>query len=102
MIYAWHQETRNLALVLSRLTETVVSEKLLRKHQADPLQRQKDELLTLKDRFQLGSTLNVDGAAAPVEVVVDLKRRSVDVGMSLRTPEDRKTTKARLNCCFDR
>lgn len=97
VIYAWHQETRNLALVLSRLTETIVSEKLLRKHQADPLQRQKDELVVLKDRYQLGSTLNVDGAAAPVEVVVDLMRRCVDVGMSLRAPEDRKTTKARLN-----
>ena len=97
VMYAWHQETRNLALVLSRLTETVVGEKLLRKHQADPLQRQKDELAVLKDRFQLGSTLNVDGAAAPVEVVVDLMRRCVDVGMSLRAPEDRKTTKARLN-----
>ena len=97
VIYAWHQETRNLALILSRLTETIVSEKLLRKHQADPLQRQKDEFVVLKDRFQLGSTLNVDGAAAPVEVVVDLMRRCVDVGMSLRAPEDRKTTKARLN-----
>ena len=96
VIYAWHQETRNLALVLSRLTETVVSEKLPRKHQADPLKRQKDELVILRERNQMGSTLNVDGAAASVEVAVDLMRRSVDVGMSLRAPEDRKTTKARL------
>ena len=97
VVYAWHQETRNLSLILSRLTETIVREKLPRKHQADPSQRQKDELVTLKERKQLGSVLSIDGAAGPVEIVIDLMRRSVDVGISLRTPEDRKSTRAKVN-----
>ncbi len=94
---AWHQETRNLALILSRLTETVVGEKLPLKHRADPSQRQKDELAALREKCQLTAALDVKGAAAPVEIVVDLMRRSIDVGMTLQAPEDRKTTKARLN-----
>ncbi len=42
VLHAWHQETRDLSLILSRMTEAAVSEKLPRKHQNDPSQRQKD------------------------------------------------------------
>ncbi len=97
VVNAWHQETRDLSLILSRMTETVVTEWLPKKHRNDPAQRQKDELVTLRDNKELRSTLVVPGAAAHVEVVADILRRSVDVGMTIRAPEDRKTTKARLN-----
>jgi len=63
---AWHQETRDVSLVLSRQTETVVQEKLTRKHQADPAQRRKDELQHLREDGQLISVLDVPDAAAPV------------------------------------
>ncbi|WP_306142623.1 hypothetical protein [Roseibium sp. MMSF_3412] len=94
---AWHQETRDLSLILSRLVETSVSEKLPRKHINDPGQRKRDELLTLRERNQLRCTLDVPNTASPIEVTADLKRRCVDVGMTLRAPEDKKSTKARLN-----
>lgn len=94
---AWHQETRDLSLILSRLTETHVTEKLPRKHQDDPLQRQKDELTDLKGTNQLRAVLQVPDAAAPVEVAADITRRCIDVGMTLRAPEDKKTTVARVN-----
>lgn len=97
VINAWHQETRDLSLILSRMTETTVSEKLPRKHQGDPAQRQKDEFAELKEGNTLQSVLAVPDAAAPVEIVADLMRRAVSVGMTLRAPEDKKTTKARLN-----
>ena len=35
---SWHQETRDLSLILSRLTETDVSQRLPRKHVTDPAQ----------------------------------------------------------------
>jgi hypothetical protein len=79
------------------MTGAVVSEKIPRKHQGDPAQRQKDETQLLKDAHILQCTLSVPDAAAPVEVVADLKRRCIDVGMSLRAPDDRKSTKARVN-----
>lgn len=97
VIDAWHQETRDLSLILSRMTETPVSEKLPRKHQNDPTQRQKDELRILREAQQLRCQLQIPGAAAPLEIVADIQRRCIDVGMSLRAPEDKKTTKARVN-----
>jgi hypothetical protein len=97
VIDAWHQETRDLSLILSRLTETHVVEKLPRKHQNDPVQRHKDELADLRSFNQLRTVLEIQNAAAPVEVVADMTRRCIDVGMTLRAPEDKKTTKARVN-----
>lgn len=94
---AWHQEMRDLSLILSRLTETAVSERLPRKHMNDPAQRRKDELENLRGDQQLTCALYVPDAAAPVEILADMKRRCIDVGMTLRAPEDRKSTKARVN-----
>lgn len=94
---AWHQETRDLSLILSRQTETAVQEKLPRKHQMDPVQRRKDESQFLREDRQLKSVLDVPDAAAPVEIVADLARRTIDVGMTLRAPEDKVSSRARLN-----
>ncbi len=94
---AWYQETRDLSLILSRLTGMIVSEKILRKHIGNTTQRQKDENNNLRDTHCLTCAYNVPNAAAPVEVIADIKRRSIDIGMTLRAPEDKKTTKARLN-----
>ncbi|WP_037916273.1 hypothetical protein [Sulfitobacter sp. 20_GPM-1509m] len=97
VIDAWHQETRDLSLILSRQTETTVQEKLPRKHQADPAQRKKDELQSLREDGQIKSVLSVPNAAAAVEVVADIARRTIDVGMTLRAPDDKVSTKARVN-----
>jgi len=97
VINAWHQETRDLSLILSRMTEAPVIEKLSRKHMNDAALRQKDELGVLRDDQQLQCDLQIPDAAAPINIVADLKRRSLDIGMTLKAPEDRKSTKARLN-----
>ena len=97
VIQAWHQETRDLALILTRMTEANVSEKLNRKYKADSASRVKDELSTLRDSQILLSELDVPNAAASIEILADLKRKSIDVGMTLRAPEDKVSTKARIN-----
>ena len=97
VVAAWHQETRDLALILSRMTETNVSEKLNRKHKTDGSARIKDEVNVLRERHVMVSELDVPDAVAPLEVLVDMKRRSVDVGMTLRAPEDKVSIKARVN-----
>lgn len=94
---AWHQETKDLSLILSRQTETVVSERLSRKHRNDPSLRMKEEYAELRDNCRLTASLDIPNAAAPLEIVADLARRTVDVGMTLRAPEDRKSSKARVN-----
>lgn len=97
VVGAWHQETRDLALILSRMTETRVEQKLPRAHLADPAKRLKDEISTLCHYNQLQASFNIPDAAAPLDVVVDLARRTVDVGMTMKAPEDKKSTKARVN-----
>ncbi|UXX84372.1 hypothetical protein [Roseovarius pelagicus] len=94
---AWHQETRDLSLILSRQTETMVCEKLPRKHLGDPTERKKDEMISLRDSNRLTAILQVPNAASPLEIVVDIARRTIDVGMTLRAPEDKKSSRARVN-----
>lgn len=97
VLSAWHQETKDLSLILSRQTETVVTERLSRKHRGDPAARLKDEYADLKDNCCLTAFLDIPNAAAPLEIVADITRRTVDVGMTIRAPEDRKSSKARVN-----
>lgn len=97
VLEAWHQETRDLSLILTRMTEARVTERLPRKHQGDPAQRLKDEMSSLRDSKQLQCSLEIRDAAAPLDLVADIARRTVDVGMTLKAPIDRKSTKARVN-----
>lgn len=96
-IEAWHQETKDLSLILSRQTEASVRERLNRKHTKSPADRHKDELAELREAHQLQVSFDIPDAAAPLEVVADLNRRTIEAGMTLRAPEDKKSSKARLN-----
>lgn len=94
---AWHQETKDLSLILSRQTETTVQQKLIRKYAKDPAERLKGEMQVLREHHQLRSVLDIPDAAAPLEVCADISRRTLEVGMTLRAPEDRVSSKARVN-----
>lgn len=97
VVDAWHQETKDLSLILSRLTQAQVNERLPRRHRADPALRQKDALTRLKDEFALKAAYDIPDTVGPLDVTADLKGRSIIVSMFLRAPEDKKSSKARLN-----
>ncbi|MEL6415098.1 MAG: hypothetical protein AAFQ15_09195 [Pseudomonadota bacterium] len=97
VIDAWHQETRDLSLILSRQTETVVKERLSRKHATNPVERRKDELANLRDNQTLSCELDIENAASPIQVTANLARRTVEVGMRMAAPGDKVSSKARLN-----
>ncbi len=97
VVGAWHQETKDLSLILSRQTETSVSERIKRAHQSDIALRDKEALEVLRDTQCLKAVFDVPNAAAPLEICADLKRRTIDIGMTLSAPRDRKTSKARAN-----
>lgn len=97
VLEAWHQETRDLSLILSRHTEAVVSEKLPRKHLQDPNLRLKEEYAILKETGKLHAVLEIPNAASPIEVFAHVLSRTISVEMFLRAPEDRKSTKARVS-----
>ena len=97
VVNAWHQETRDLSLILCRQTGSFVNEKLSRKHTTEPKERIKDDLKLLQDTNQLLAVLDVPNAAAAIEIVADVSRRSINVGMTIKAPEDRKSSQARVN-----
>lgn len=97
VISAWHQETKDLSLILSRRTESFVSEKISRRHQNDPSARTKDEMKMLREESKLQCALDVSGAAAPLDIVADIAARRIEVGMTIKAPSDKVTSKARVN-----
>ena len=97
VVEAWQQEAKDLCLVLSRLTNTIVTEKLSVVHATDPSARIKKGIKKLIDDHCLESSFEIPDAAAPIVVVADLDQRSVFVRMTVAAPLDKKSSKARLN-----
>ncbi len=63
----------------------------------DASARLKDEHQVLRETNCLTCLIDIPDAAAPVLVRADMMRRTLEAGMSLRAPEDRQSTRARLN-----
>jgi hypothetical protein len=97
VVEAWQQEAKDLCLVLSRLTNTIVSEKLQVRHLKDPTTRTKADIKTLLDEQKLESQFEITDAAAPIDVKAHLLSKSIHVGMTITAPGDKKSSKARLN-----
>lgn len=96
-VAAWHQEVRDLCLLLSRKVYRPVRIKLSRAHIDSPAQRLRDDCAHLADKHELNCVIDVPDAAAPLNVVADLQRRSVCVSMVLVAPRDKQRTSSRLN-----
>ena len=97
VIDAWYQESRDLALILSRMLETRVSERYSKRLKNDKAVRITEALDELSQSNKVNAAWDIPDAAAPLEVSADLARRTVDVGMMIKAPLDRVSTKARLN-----
>lgn len=94
---AWTQESRDLCLILSRQLKQLVCQRLSKAALADPEARFQEDMATLCGDQCLTTTLLIPNAASPLDVRVDLQRRSVLVSMKLKAPTDRVSNKARLN-----
>ena len=97
VVEAWIQESRDLCLILSRQLKRQACQRLSRAALANPEVRFQGDLNDLCSGQYLKAVLSVPNAAAPIEVRVDLQRRSVLVSMKLKAPTDRVSSKARLN-----
>ena len=93
----WHQECRDLALKLMVRVNSNVEIRLLRAHRFDPQRRIADDAACLRETSTLAVEFNVPDAASPIKVEADLRARSIQVFMTLRAPEDRKSARARTN-----
>lgn len=97
VVDAWIQEVKDLCLILSRLTNTSVVEKLPAAQAKNPDSRKKAGTKTLVENQMLVANFEIPDAASPVEVVADINQRSIYVGMALNAPQDKKSSTARLN-----
>ena len=96
-VASWHQETRDLCLHLTESLKQRVRPRLPYKHMADPGLRLRDEIKLLKETSHLRFTLTVPDAADDINILVDLRGRTITVSMDVNAPKDRKTAKARVN-----
>ncbi len=96
-VASWHQETRDLALQLTQLVNAHVDIKMSRKHRDDPKKRINDDAIKLCENACLTAEFNIPSAAAPIAVEADLRRRTITISMKMDAPQDRVSTKARVN-----
>ncbi len=96
-VSAWHQEQRDLCLIMARLTGSEVTLKLKNQHRLDAAQRVKDDSDDFCKDQVLTCALSVPNAAADLEVIADVQRRMIHCSMKLAAPKDKKSTKARVN-----
>jgi len=99
-VASWHQEVRDLCLILSRRIGREVHVKLRWAHVSDPLKRLKDDCEHLSQSKTLECILSVPDAASPLSIKADLQTRCISVSMNLKAPGDRQSTKAKLNWCL--
>lgn len=96
-VSSWHQEQRDLCLVMSRKLGQPVRLKLSKSHRTDPVQRLKDDCEELVKTKHLNCCLEVPNAAGDIEVIADLEKRTISCVMRLTAPKDKKRTSSRIN-----
>jgi hypothetical protein len=96
-VQAWFQELRDLSLLLSSHVGQSTQVKVERALLGDSVARQKDGCATLAEENILKGVLSIPSTASDIDVCADLKRRSVVFSMKLKAPQDKKSTKARVN-----
>ena len=94
---SWHQEERDICLILSRRTGERVGIRISRKHQADPTLRLKDACDSLVKSHELRSAFIVPNACSDLDVKVNLQRRTISCSMELKAPGNKKRASARIN-----
>ena len=96
-ISSWHQEERDICLLLSRRIGKHVDIRLSRKHQKDTALRLREACDSLIASHELRSSFTVPNAAGDIEVTANLERRTISCSMRLNAPGDKKRASARIN-----
>lgn len=96
-VKAWHQEQKDMCLILSRRLQTSVALKLPRRHADSSDEWEKATVEELLASNCLDTSIDVPDAAAPIKVRANLARKTITFSIRVKAPEDRKSTKARVN-----
>lgn len=96
-VAAWHQEQRDLCLLMSRKLGRNTTLKMSRAHARDQIGWLRGDCEDAVRRRSLTCTLEVPDAAAPITVTADIARRTVSCAMKVTAPKDKKQLKSRVN-----
>ncbi len=96
-IGSWHQETRDLCLLMSRVVGRPVRLKLQKSHRDNPTERIRDDCQRLAEHKVLSCVIEIPDAASGFALVADLQRRTITCSAELRAPEDKARPAARVN-----
>ena len=96
-IGSWHQETRDLCLLMSRVVGRPVRLKLHKSHRDNPAERIRDDCHKLAEHKILSCVIEIPDAASDFVLVADLQRRTITCSAELRAPEDKARPSARVN-----
>lgn len=96
-VACWFEEERDLCLQLSRHVGQPVETVIERKLRDDPTARLKYGINNLVADRSLTSAFRIPDSAGDIEVKADLALRTVSASMRIKAPQDRKSTKARVN-----
>lgn len=96
-VTSWHQEQRDLCLVMSRRLGRPVKLNIGRKHRKDPRKRLQDDTAEFVKSKRLECEINIPDTAAPISISADLTTRTITCSMRLDAPQDKKSTSARAN-----
>jgi len=97
MIAVWHQEARDIALIMTRRLKEPVAISASRANLANPSLWVEQEARQFAADKILSFELDVPNAASKILVESDFLRRAVRVSMKLAAPTDRNSNSARLN-----
>jgi len=92
----WHQEVRDLCLLMTRDLRRPVEVKFSTAHKRDPLQRLNDDAKALTVTGKLSCILKIE-EANDLQVTADLRARTIACSMTYKAPTDRKRHSARIN-----
>ena len=96
-VSSWHQEERDLCLILNRRIGQPIDIRMPRKHQVDPAIRLRDASDLLLASNELRSSFIVPNAAGDIDVTINLQRRTVSCSMTVKAPGDKKRASSSIN-----
>jgi hypothetical protein len=96
-VAAWHQESRDMCLLMSRKLKRRVQLRLNRSHAEDPAIRLRDDVERLAASQELQFILEIPDAAAQLVATANVKARTLNISMTLDAPKDRQRSASRIN-----
>ncbi len=94
---SWHQFVRSLALHLSVAIGDSVTVYLKRAHKDNAIKRLDDDAALLTDNMTLQAEFDIPGATDRLKFTVAVATRTITASMWLKAPEERSTSKGRIN-----